>query len=153
MQHSSWKLLFLLIFRPSKFIELSEEYVRWANTPEGKSTNSARDAGSHSAKQAREIRSGLIKSLAWVLAAVSTGWCAGILLEATGVECSKSLSEYSQYLGIGVLLWATLGRGGWPIQTLEGNTPPEQVDLFVYQLLYVLGSFFLAVSASLAYGT
>ena len=39
------------------------------------------------------------------------------------------------------------------MQTLEGNTPPEQVDLFVYQLLYVLGSFFLAVSASLAYGT
>lgn len=153
MQHSSWKLLFLLLFRPKRFVAISEDYERWASTPEGMAAKTHRNSGSLPSRQTKTIRRALFISFVCVLAAVCAGWGLGLVLLTYDFPHASKASELTQYLGIGILLWATLGRGGWHIQTLEGVSPPEQVDAFVFQMLYVFGSLSLSLSASLAYGT
>ena len=56
-----------------------------------------------------------------------------------------------QYIGIGFLLWATLAKAGWNIQTMNGDTIPELVNEWVFRFLYVIGSFLLVLSVSLTF--
>jgi hypothetical protein len=68
-----------------------------------------------------------------------------------GARC-RVVEEIFQYSGIGILLWATLGKAGWSIQTMNGDTIPELVNEWVFRALSVLGSFLLALAVSLAFG-
>jgi len=45
--------------------------------------------------------------------------------------------------GTGILLVAGIGRLGWPIQTLGGNSPAEKLDQGIFLLLSLSGTFLL----------
>lgn len=154
MQHSRIKLIFLLVFRPSEFIAISEENVAWMNSEKGMEEKTKRiSAPSYSEAATRAMRRALLTSLIYVLGSILLGVIVGRAIVAVELWEPLGASEIAQYVGIAILLWATLGKVGWDIQTLNGTTIPEQTNELLYRLLYVVGSFSLALSASLAFGT
>ena len=153
MQHSTLTLLFFLIFCPSKFIAHSEAHLAWMNTKEGMEEKAKRNAVPYPESATKAIRGALLSSLIYVLVSIVLGAVIGRCIVGAQIWEPRLASEIAQYLGIAILLWATLGKVGWNIQTLNGTTLPERVNELVYRLLYVVGSFMLALSASLAFGT
>ncbi len=153
MSPSRWKLLFYLLTAPKRLVSLSERHGVWMNTAQAMDEKNRKLSGSDSARSVVEIRGALFTSLWLVVGSIVIGVLAGRIYVWCSFQNSLFVSEISQYVGVAILLWATLGKMGWSIQTVNGTTLPEQVNEFVYRLLYVMGSFFLALSASLAFGT
>ena len=91
------------------------------------------------------IRIVLRRSFLVVFGALAAAVITGQVLAWLSVPSSAWVESALQYGGIAVLLWATIGRAGWSIQTMDGETLPERVDLAVYNWLYVLGSYALAL--------
>lgn len=95
------------------------------------------------------IRSTLFASFAVVAGAIVAAFVSGTMLKAMGIAKSPEWNAWLQYGGIGVLLWATLARVDQSaIQTWDGGTLPERVDLWLYRLLYIAGSYPLALSVA-----
>lgn len=94
------------------------------------------------------IRASLWQAFVVVGVAVAAAFLTALLLKYQGILKSSSWSIGLQFAGIGVLLWATLGRVESPIQTFDGATIPERVDQWLYRLLYVVGSYALALSVA-----
>lgn len=152
MKHSSWKLLFHLLTSREQLVSLSERHLASMNTTEAIEEKHRKLAESQSARSVTEIRHTLCVSLWMVLGSVVAGCIVGRIYVSLDLPKPLLVAEISQYLGVAILLWATLGKIGWSIQTMNGNTLPEQVNDFVYRLLYIFGSICLAVSASAAFG-
>lgn len=95
------------------------------------------------------IRSTFFASFAVVAGAIVAAFVSGAMLRAIGIAKSPEWNAWLQYGGIGVLLWATLARVDYSaIQTWDGGTLPERVDLWLCRLLYIAGSYPLALSVS-----
>lgn len=152
MQHSQVKLVFSLLFRPSLFIDLSQEQIAWMNTEEGMKAKAQANAIPYPVSATAAIRRALALSFVYVALSVVFGVIVGRALVALAYVEPLLASEIFQYVGIAILLWATLGKAGWNIQTMNGTTYPEMMNELVYRFLYILGSFALALSASLAFG-
>lgn len=92
------------------------------------------------------IRGSLLQAFLVVAAAVGAAALTAVILKMQGVSKSQNWNVGLQSAGVGVLLWATLGRVESPIQTFDGGTVPERVDQWLYRMLYVIGSYALALS-------
>ena len=83
-----------------------------------------------------------------VACALGLGYLSGqIALAMFGVSISGE-TDWLQYIGIAVLLWATLGHPGWDIQTPSGKTASERANQLLYRSFHLLGSYLLAFSVS-----
>lgn len=153
MSPSRWKLLFYFLTSPKRLVSLSERHGAWMNTPKAMDEKNQKLSEPYSARSLVEIRHALCTSFWLVVGSIVVGVLAGRIYVWCSLPNPLFFSEVSQYIGVAILLWATLGKIGWSIQTVNGTTLPEQVNDFVYRLLYVIGSVFLALSASLAFGT
>ena len=98
--------------------------------------------------QATTVRKAMGYSLLLVLAVIMAGWLVGHLLNRFVGPPSQAVARLILYSGIGTLLWATLGKCGWNIQSWKGTTLPEQVDDFLFRVLYLIGSFLLVLSGT-----
>ena len=94
----------------------------------------------------------LFWSLVLVLLSVFAALAVGKMYYLCGGLRKLFIEEILQYSGIAVLLWATLAKVGWDIQTMNGNTIPELVNEWVFRFLYFIGSFLLVLSVSLTFG-
>ena len=150
---SRWKLLLYLLTSREKLVRNSDRHLEWMNTPEAIAEKNQKLPESQSQRSVAEIRHVLCTSFLLVVGSMIIGALAGRIYIWSGLPNPILFSEISQYIGVAILLWATLGKVGWSIQTTNGTTLPERVNDFVYRLLYVIGSIFLALSASLAFGT
>ncbi|MGB7540403.1 MAG: hypothetical protein WBM28_00100, partial [Burkholderiales bacterium] len=100
-------------------------------------------------KSISTIRSALFGSFVVVASSVIAAFASGVVLNKMGIAKSAACNVWLQFGGIGVLLWATLARvDPSAIQTYDGGTLPERVDLWLYRSLYVVGSYALALSVS-----
>lgn len=153
MKISKIAALFLLVFRPRKLIERTNADYQEMNTLEAIQRKQERTQRTTQAEiSINQIRSSLFWSFVLVAGAVLAAGVIGRVYFALGGARCQTAEEILQYSGIGVLLWATLGKAGWSIQTLNGDTIPELVNEWVFRALYVLGSFLLALAVSLAFG-
>lgn len=145
--------LFLLVFRPGKLIERTNaDYVEM-DTPVAIQQRQERNQRTTQAERSiNQIRSSLFWSFVLVAGAVLAASVLGRVYYALGGPRCQTAEEILQYSGIGILLWATLGKAGWSVQTLNGETIPEIVNEWVFRALYVLGSFLLALAVSLTFG-
>jgi hypothetical protein len=82
-----------------------------------------------------------------VLGAIAFGWLVGGLVRHFTHRLGP-VREITQYSGAGILLWATLGRVGWGIQTPEGDSLSEKVNDWFYRGMQLLGTVLLTVSVS-----
>jgi hypothetical protein len=92
----------------------------------------------------------LLLSFIWVAFTIVLAVIVGYLWREYG-GISQRIAALMQYLGLAIVLWATLGKVGWTIQTLEGDTLPEKVNDFIYRSLYVIGTFFAALGIFISY--
>jgi len=137
---STFKALLLLVFRPAEFAKQADAHARTL----GQDNRPGKDPQFVSV--GRDMRRALGLSLGLVSVAVLIGYLlAGVLRWISSPPLPLWINAM-QYIGIGLLLWATLAKQGWNIQTFNGNTLPERVDRAVYRTLYVVGSALLVTA-------
>ena len=74
---------------------------------------------------------------------------AGILTSHIVCRYLPHLYEYRFYfqlVSILIIAYAVLGRVGWSIQTMDGNSIVEKINIFWFRFLYITGAW-LAVSS------
>ena len=153
MKISRTKAISLLIFWPTRLIQKTEEDYRKMNTPDVIEEKQRKNKEiSQSEKSINNIRKALFWSLVLVLLSVIAALAVGKIYYLCGGLRKPFIEEILQYSGIAVLLWATLAKVGWDVQTMNGNTIPELVNEWVFRFLYVIGSFLLVLSVSLTFG-
>jgi hypothetical protein len=139
MKVSAIRAIFLLLFCSKRFNRLAREH---ANAQRKEVEWQFSETSTHN------IRKALCSSFMVVLSAVVTGYVTAVVLAKAFGPASGPIIQALQYLGIGIVLWTTLSKGGWAIQTIKGQSLPEKVDQWIYRGLYFVGSYFLVVSAS-----
>lgn len=149
---STWWAIVLMVFAPSKLVEHSVDHAI-RSQPEVLDTereNKLRlEFNAQFKKSVFSIRSTVFASFAVVAGAILGAFVSGIALKAIGIAKSTEWNAWLQYGGIGILLWATLARvDSSAISTWDGGTLPERVDLWLYRLLYMAGSYPLALSVA-----
>ena len=139
----------LLIFSPSRFIEECEKYREALNDPERlKKLDSELTRASQSEIQTSIIRKSLGHSALLVLGVVVVSVLVGVAINQCFGPAQGWPPRIILYTGIGILLWTTLGKGGWNVQSIDGTTLPEEVDQFIFRVLHLTGSAFLILSAT-----
>ena len=96
----------------------------------------------------RPIYRALAISFALVAAVSAVTWWLGGYLYAMRGPCTQKVYALLQCGGVGILLWATLAKQGWNIQTWGGESVGEKVDQWVFRVLCVVGSFLLVLSVT-----
>lgn len=149
---STWWAVVLMVIAPSKLIAYSVDHAI-RSQPEAPDPERERKLRVEFDAQFRKsvfvIRSSLFASFAIVAGAIAAAFVSGIVLRAMGVAKSPEWNAWLQYGGIGVLLWATLARVDQSaIETWDGGTLPERIDLWLYRWLYIAGSYPLALSVA-----
>jgi hypothetical protein len=145
---TTWAII-LLVMSPSKLVAHSIDHAirsqPCALTPEREQElrNSFTTQFQNSVSL---VRSSLFRAFLVVAGAIVAALVSANVLQTVGVYKSSAWNAWLQYGSIGILLWATLGRVESPIQTWDGGTLPEHVDLWLYRSLYVVGSYGLALS-------
>jgi hypothetical protein len=154
MKISRTKAIFLLFFWPSRLIQKTEDYYKKINTPEAIAEKQRKNNEIPQSKRSiYSIRKALFWSFVLVMLSVISALIVGKIYYLCGGVRHQFLEEILQYSGIGILLWATLGKVGWDIQTMDGDTIPELVNEWVFRFQYVVGSFILVLSVSLTFGS
>lgn len=154
MKISKVRSLFLLVFRPRKLIEeTNADYQRMNTTEAIEEKQRKHQKTTQAQKSVKQIRRSLFWSFFLTSGAIVMAGIVGRLYFAFGGVRCQTAEEILQYSGIGILLWATLGKAGWSIQTMDGETIPELVNEWAFRVLYVLGSFLLALAVSLTFGS
>ena len=139
----------LLVFKRFRFIEECEKYREALNNSERlKILDNDPDRASWSEDQTSIIRRSLGYSALLVLGVVAVSVFVGIGFNRFFGPAQGWPPRIILYTGIGILLWATLGKGGWDIESIDGTTLPEEVDRFVFRVLHLTGSAFLILSAT-----
>lgn len=145
-----WAIV-LLVVSPSRLVGHAVDHAL-RSQPSALTPEKEQDLRRHFSGQVLEsitvVRSSLFKAFLIVVAAIVGSLVSAWLLHICSVSKSPTVNAWLQYGGIGILLWATLGRAESAIQTFDGGTLPERVDLWLYRGLYVLGSYALALSVA-----
>ncbi len=126
-----------------RFAETAVEYTL---APRRNRRRSRTIRGNPEVKYRIAHRSRMLSALS-VLSAIALGWLVGALAR----EVTPRLGlwrEITQYSGVALILWATLGRVGWVIQTWGGRTLAEKVNEWLYRAKQWIGTFLLTVSVS-----
>lgn len=132
------KLVALLLFRPSRFLERQAE----------------NNAVLNAVKNPQEIESALVvrhaffSSLILVASSAAFGYVAGLIVG--WLSCaSPGAMTWLQIIGTSLLLWGTLFIRGWEIQSYGGVTLTERVNQWIYRTLYCVGTSVLVSSLAL----
>jgi hypothetical protein len=144
-----------LFFYPSFAKRISREHHEHLNA-EMKRRDQLRQAGERPQeepwpnRQVAVLRDSWLAALFLVLSIIIGGWISGVLL-ARFVGPGGRAQVALQFLGAGLLLWATLGLGGWSVQTMDGETFAEKLDLWVFRVLHVVGTVILVAATTWAF--
>lgn len=146
-----WTTL-LLIFAPTRAKKLAADYSKYLDRPEAVAARQAYEKQHPFPERSFDrMRRGLFLSLLLVLAASTCAALIGRLYLGIFGTPNPVVLEAIQYIGIGVILWTTLAKQGWEIQSFDGTTLPELVDDFLFRFLYLVGSFLLALAISMQF--
>ena len=129
-------LVWLLLIRPKRFLELQAEDSKALNLV----TNPKKEDG------AFVVRRAFFKSFLLVLVSGTVGYVAGLVFGGVVTCASANLISWLQVIGASVLLWGTLFIRGWEVQTYGGVTLTERVNQWIYRTLYCVGTAVLVCS-------
>jgi hypothetical protein len=128
-----------LFLWPSYAKRISRRHHEHLNTPEQMKQKMSEEAWAD--EQITLLRRSWLIALATVAAVLVTGWISGRLMAALVTEHVATWQATLQYTGAGLLLWVTLGQGGWSIQSMKGTTYAERLDGWVYRVIHIVGTF------------
>ena len=146
-------LLFLLL-SPTRFLETARAFEDEQTTELQKERSRMKQNGEEAynrllgLRRIADVRRAWCYSTLYVVALVIVGWATGALLLCQFGPAPDKLPALFQYIGVGILLLATLARSGWAIQTIGGKSLLERADALLYRIFYIAGSFLLILSVS-----
>jgi hypothetical protein len=147
---STARAIVMLVFSPSTLIGHAVDHAIRSQEEPLDTAREVKLRGDFEAQFKRSvstIRSTLFSSFVVVAGSVAAAFVSGAILQALSIIKSSGWNIGLQVIGIGVLLWATLARvDPTAIQTWDGGTLPERVDLWLYRFLYIIGSYALTLS-------
>ena len=108
------------------------------------------DTGGFYGKSIRQIRRGFAEALGWVTVMFLLGGGIGHGLAEVYGKSERGAVVVGALGGL-ILLWATLAVQGWSIQSLDGDTPPEQINQWLYRGLSLCGTLLAVIAASWSY--
>lgn len=136
--------IFLLIFNPKRLkVLVVEDAIEQNKIPHEK-----KEQYQNLKESIDHIRKGLYYSLLFVLGTTIIGVTVGRVCYYFFGYLSNVSYAILQYIGLGIILWATLAIQGWKIQTIGGHSLPELINEWVYRLFYLIGTFLLVLSVS-----
>lgn len=144
-----WYWTVLLVFRPQRFATVARDYADARNALEVRAKDAAKASEQFSKNASSQLRRALFTSFWLVFASALVAQALRFALEAWIGRFPSTADLTLQVVGAGVLLWASLAKQGWNIQTFGGWSAHEQVDAHVFRLLYVAGTFLLVLSLPL----
>lgn len=127
-----------LFFRSSYAKRISREHHQHLNTAVATGEQGKEPWAD---QQITILRTSWLRALLTVVLVLSVGWACGRLLAAYVGKDGAEWQAAIQYIGAGLLLWVTLGQGGFSIQSMDGGTFAEQLDGWVYRVIHVVGTF------------
>lgn len=143
-----WAIV-LLFVSPSRLVAYSVDHAIRSQPGSLSAEREAALTGSFTAQFENAvslIRKTLFTAFLVVAVAIAAALITALILQNVSIQKSQRWNVVLQSGGIGVLLWATLGRVESAIQTMDGGTVPERVDQWLYRFLYIAGSYALALS-------
>lgn len=134
---SATRLCCLLLFRPSRFLELDAEDK---NARKNCNNQNDRHVSSYI------VRHAFFRSLLWVLVSSAIGYAIGMGFGSLfGCTVGKYVA-WLQIAGAGLLLWGTLFVRGWEVLTYDMDSLTEKVNQWLYRFLYCAGTAILVCS-------
>jgi hypothetical protein len=130
--------VFSLFFWPRYAKRISRDHHKHLNSPE---QIAKEDEEPWADQQITLLRRSWLQALLTVVLVLAAGWVGGRALAANVTQHVSIWQAAFQYSGAGLLLWVTLGQGGWSIQSMKGTTYAEQLDGWVYRVIHVVGTF------------
>ena len=90
------------------------------------------------------------RALLFVFVTIILGWRFGVALRSVWIP-SPFTVQLLQVIASGIVLTATLGLGGWAIQSWGGDAFAERVNRWIYVALYIFGTgLFVVITAASA---
>lgn len=147
-QGSPWFWTLQLLRSPAAFAKSAWQHVREREPVEQAELKELLDESEEQffARSAGLIRRGLLESFAKVFVATVSAQLTRYLLLRNDLAIPVRADALMQVLGVGILLWATLARQDTAVESIDTTTPHEQVDLHIFRVLYVVGTYILAFS-------
>jgi hypothetical protein len=97
----------------------------------------------------KKLISSWLRSLGLTALAVFAGLLIGKrYIALANIAVKSSRIAWFQFIGVAVVLLATLAFISWGIQTRGGASTPEKVNNWAFRILYVIGSVFLIASVA-----
>lgn len=95
----------------------------------------------HLAENVRLLNARVWRSLGLIMAALAAALAVDWIMSALALTFTEWGASLVQALSLVAFVWATLGLGGWPIQTIKGDSFAERLDRLWFRLLYAIGTF------------
>ena len=89
-------------------------------------------------KRQSSLRKRTVASLAWVLSAAALG--AWFFVLPTALHGKITAQQWFAAASVVAFAWATLGRLGWADQSFKRETIYEELDSFIFWVLYWVGT-------------
>ena len=144
------KYMLFVIFAPERFVRASTERMATlqTRTQEGPPTEEQRaTADSFARFQTRAIRRAILLGVGTTALTMLVGYLAGIAL--AHVLGPRKVAVYLlQAVGAAVILGATLSQIGRRLESLGGENLADEMNVFIFRVLYVVGTFLFVVSVS-----
>ncbi len=146
--------LLLLLLSPTRFLDNARPFEDQQTTKLQKERARMKENGEDAynrllgRRRIADVRRAWCYSTLYVILLVIIGWAIGALLARQFGPAPENLHALLQYIGVGILLLATLARSGWAIQTIGGKSLLERTDALLYRIFYTIGSFLLILSVS-----
>ena len=150
----NFKKVFFFIFLPNKFVNESVNYsiqedirdvkgfkerAESDKTYEQKRRDELKDQIS---KNTAKLRNSIYQGFVTVLSVLICSFLFAFIMVRFVSITGKYLLLIQVFSGF-LILWALIAKLGWNIQTIGGNTLPEQINTFWFIFLNVIGGFCL----------
>lgn len=90
--------------------------------------------------------------LAFITVALTSLSAVGLSYLFVGlIAISSNMLLFMQIISAFVILWSTVGKLGYPIETIGGQSLPEEMNKYWFIFLNVIGIFFLFFSQSYSF--
>jgi hypothetical protein len=155
--NSTLRDLILLILWPEKLAELAtDEAIREEMTTNQQFAQAYRTTGLPPAERQKwltmrkeqidKIRGTICSSFLSLVSVIMTSLLFIVIIHVLGYSLIRGWVRGLRLFSLGLILWATLGRVGWGIQTFSGRTVPERLNQTWFRFLYCLGVWLGALS-------
>ena len=136
VKYSITKMVFFLLFKPTRFDEIDKELI--AQTSKHNELSNI--------QKSQVLRKALFNSFLLIVIAALVGMAIAFASSCINFCITSRTNAYVQIVGSMVLLWGTLFVRGYELETWKSNTYAEQINQVIYRGMYCFGTSIMVYS-------